>query len=82
MLFRSEHPQVFFSDPKELGYFNTDFAGRYKINNLDEYLSYFTKAGDAHKMVGGANITYLWSEVAVSNILSFQIGRASCRERV
>lgn len=65
------HPRVFFSNPKEPAYFDKDFASTCKIN-LNEYLSYFAKAGDAHKAVGEGSVLYLWSEVAVSNILSFQ----------
>lgn len=65
------HPCVFFSEPKELHFFNKDFANR-PITNTDDYLSHFKGATEDHIAVGEGSVFYLRSEVAVSNILSFQ----------
>ncbi len=46
-----EHPQVFFSDPKEPHYFNDDFANRH-TTSLQTYLSYFHDALDSHLAIG------------------------------
>lgn len=67
----SEHPQVFFSDPKEPHYFNTDFNNRH-TTDIDTYNNYFASAGEEHKAIGEASVFYLYSQEAVKNILDYQ----------
>ncbi len=66
-----EHPQIFFSDPKEPHYFNDDFANRH-TTSLKTYLNYFNHALDSHLAIGEGSVLYLGSSTAVSNILTFQ----------
>jgi hypothetical protein len=66
-----EHPQVFFSDPKELHFFNEDFTNRH-TTHLEDYLRRFAEAGGSHKAVGEGSVFYLSSSVAVRKILAFQ----------
>lgn len=69
----SLHPSVLFSRPKEPKYFHTDFSSAHRhALTLDEYLQCF----DQVKMktcpaVGEGTVWYLYSEVAISNILDF-----------
>lgn len=65
------HPNVFFSEPKELHFFNEDFANGLAAN-MSDYLRYFEGATEDHAAVGEGSVFYLRSEVAVPNILSFQ----------
>lgn len=68
----SEHPNVFFSRPKELGYFATDFKTRVVTNERD-YLRLFRSADPSrHLAIGEGSAYYVFSRVAVSNILRFQ----------
>lgn len=46
-----EHPQVFFSDPKELSFFNEDFTNR-RTTSLEDYPYHFEEAKESHKAVG------------------------------
>ena len=63
-----EHPQVFFSEPKEPHYFNDDFSARHTYD-YETYLSYFTDVQPEHKAIGEGSVFYLSSKNAVSNIL-------------
>jgi hypothetical protein len=68
----SEHPQVFFSVPKELQYFAEDFQGRL-IATEEAYLRLFQKANPEKQLALGEGSTiYLFSKIAVSKILEFQ----------
>lgn len=64
------HPQVFISRLKEPHYFNTD--DRQCIRTLDPYERLFAAAGPEHRAIGEASVWYLYSEVAVTNILKYQ----------
>lgn len=64
----SEHEQIFMSVPKEPHYFNTDFENRY-TKDIETYRSYFTYANASHVAIGEASVMYLFSKVAVQNIL-------------
>lgn len=76
-----QHPQVFFSSPKEPNYFNTDveesFRKRKLFAGLDpgearkRYLQIFETAGNHHKAVGEGTVFYLKSEVAPGKIRKF-----------
>lgn len=67
------HPGAFFCNPKEPGFFATDFpwlARRNALPTQDSYLHLFRNAGEA-SVVGEASTMYLSSEAAASNILGF-----------
>ena len=65
------HPNVFISRVKEPHFFDLDTSIRVKAG-LQTYLSLFAKAQpDLHKAVGEASTGYLFSKVAVSEILKF-----------
>ena len=66
------HPKVFFSEPKEPQYFAADFKGRV-ISTEKDYLKLFLNANpDYHIAIGEGSVHYLYSRVAVPNILAFQ----------
>lgn len=71
----STHPSIFFSNPKELFYWNDDFPrlrDGHGIYNDEQYLSYFSAADVArHRAIGEGSTTYLQSRSAVSKILEF-----------
>lgn len=68
----STHPNVFFVKPKEPEYFATDFKGRV-ITNERDYLRLFQPADPSrHLAIGEGSVCYVFSKVAVPNILMFQ----------
>ncbi len=65
------HPKIFFSSVKEPHFFDTDMAKSFKLSQ-PTYLSLFSAATpDIHQAVGEGSTGYLFSKVAVSNILQF-----------
>lgn len=70
------HPQVFMPQLKEPFYFCSDFPGYREratlVGSPQDYLKLFRRATDRHLAVGEASSLYLYSQVAVSNILDFQ----------
>jgi hypothetical protein len=65
------HPNIFFSPVKEPHFFDLDTSKRLKLN-IQTYLSLFSDAQPGlHKAVGEASTGYLFSKVAVSEILKF-----------
>lgn len=64
----AEHPQVFMSKLKEPHYFNKDHKQN-SVVDYDHYLSLFKNASDEQAVIGEASVWYLYSEVAVKNIL-------------
>lgn len=66
------HPNVFFSQPKEPDYFATDFKERV-ITSESDYLRLFKDVDSScHLAIGEGSVVYMFSKVAVSNILQFQ----------
>lgn len=65
-----QHPNVFFSKPKEPAFFNKDFNGG--VTSLKKYLQLFKNANDSHLAIGEGTTHYLYSECAIKNILNFQ----------
>lgn len=63
-----EHPLISISRPKEPHYFNEDFANRHTRRPAD-YRACFAAATPRHRIVGEASVLYLYSQVAVPNIL-------------
>ncbi len=67
-----EHPNVFFSDPKEPFFWCDDLPGVRSLAGvrfLEDYLALFSRARPEHKAVGEGSTLYLMSEVAVAKIL-------------
>ncbi len=70
----SEHPQVFFSTPKEPNYWCDDFPRLkqfHQMQSLDRYLRLFEAATEDHIAAGEGSTNYFFSSSAVSNILAF-----------
>lgn len=67
-----DHPSVFFSDPKEPNFFNTDFSEKYRpIRNWNKYLNYCFYRSEGYKAVGEGTVWYLYSKKAIPAILDF-----------
>ncbi len=70
----SEHPNICFSRPKESQFFATDMPAIRYVSTLDEYLrKCFGHCRDCttEMMLGEGSVWYLYSSVAVENILQF-----------
>jgi len=67
-----ENPNVFMSHPKEPHFFADDFP-MYKENlpDLDDYLALFDSATQENTAIGEASVYYLYSKIAITNILKF-----------
>ncbi len=69
-----EHPQIFFSLPKEPCYWCDDFPAlrrEMNVETIDDYLSLFAGARPCHQAVGEGSTRYLVSSRAVEQILDF-----------
>lgn len=66
----SEHPRVYFSPRKEPHYFNRD--GIPGTATLADYEALFAAADERHEAIGEGSTHYLYSRVAVDNILDYQ----------
>jgi hypothetical protein len=70
------HPQVYMPELKEPFYFCSDFPGYRNRATLvtcrSDYLKLFARATHQHLALGEASSLYLFSKVAISNILDFQ----------
>ena len=67
----AEHPRIFMSVPKEPCYFDKDLPLRDSVRTEAEYLRLFAAADERHLVLGEASANYLYSKVAVPNILAF-----------
>jgi hypothetical protein len=65
----AQHPQIYFSPIKEPKFFCTD--GFIKTKTMEEYEACFVGAESSHKAIGEGSATYLYSEVAISNIMEY-----------
>jgi len=63
--------KIFMSVPKEPHYFAEDFSEYRYVTSEKEYLKYFQDVTSEHIAVGEASVWYLYSTLAVSNIISF-----------
>jgi len=63
-----QHPNVYMSDIKEPHYYSNDINNR-QVCDEKEYRMLFYDARPEHKAIGEASVWYLYSEVAVDNIL-------------
>jgi len=66
----SDHPRIFMSPSKEPHYFSTDRKW-IRIPSLGLYERQFRRASEQHIAVGEASVWYLYSRVAVPNILQY-----------
>jgi hypothetical protein len=66
-----QHPDVFICSPKEPRYFADDFGPWRQVHSRAEYLRLFEDANDCHVAVGEGSTVYLYSDSAISNILTF-----------
>ncbi len=65
------HPQIFMCTPKEPCYFDQDLPWPDSPRSETEYLRLFESANGRHLVIGEASTNYLYSQVAVRNILGF-----------
>lgn len=65
------HRQIFISQPKEPHFFANDLPGYQAGRTLAEYLLLFHDAKNDHLCIGEASVYYLFSKVAIENILLF-----------
>lgn len=65
----AEHPQIFMSPIKEPQFFNKDVG--FPMKSLQAYEKLFKDASSGHIAVGEATVLYLYSKVAVRNILDY-----------
>ncbi len=69
----SEHPQVFFSKPKELFFWSSDHPKareRHNVYTLEDYLPYF-RGSEGYLAIGEGSTNYLQSRDAIKNILAY-----------
>jgi hypothetical protein len=66
----SQHPEVFVSPIKEPHFFNEDSGHRYYFDEK-KYLDLFSKSQAQHTYSCEGSVWYLYSKVAVANILEF-----------
>jgi hypothetical protein len=70
----AEHPQVFFSDPKEPFFWSSDYPGladQHALKGLDDYLALFRGAQRRHRIIAEGSTNTLRSECAVRRIIEF-----------
>ena len=67
------HPQIFWSDPKELWYFcRPDFPHKSEDQvTLDGYLEHFSGSDSSHRYLAEGSVSYLYAEGAVQRIVEF-----------
>lgn len=66
-----EHPNIYFSEPKEPHYFATDFEKYRLTKTIDEYDNLFAECLERHSVIGEGSVFYLFSTVALKNIRKF-----------
>lgn len=65
-----QHPEIFFSNPKEPIFFGRDLDHAWRLKDLDSYLDLFAGAEDA-RCVGEGTVWYLYSRCAAEEIKAF-----------
>lgn len=68
----AEHQQVFMSRVKEPQFFCRPTMQRSDLKALSEYESLFKEVGAEHQIVAEASTNYLYDDVALANVLSYQ----------
>ena len=69
-VYLSSHPDIIISDPKEPHYFSDDINNG-GIRDMKVYLDCFSSDDKKVNAIGEASTLYLYSKVAVPNILKF-----------
>jgi len=64
-----EHPAVFMSNPKEPHFYSRDLPSRGSVRTTEDYRALFRNADERHLAVGESSVWYLYSDVAVPDIL-------------
>jgi hypothetical protein len=65
------HPNVFFSQPKEINFFATDFPNNRIVTTFEKYKALFHEVQPNHLRVGEGSVWYLYSREAVQNIYEY-----------
>ena len=65
------HPNVFFSQPKEICFFATDFPNIRIVTTFEEYMALFHEVQPDHLRVGEGSVWYMYSREAVQNIYEY-----------
>jgi len=65
------HPNIFFSQPKEISFFATDFPNNRIVTTFEEYMALFHEIQPNHLRVGEGSVWYLYSREAVPNIYEY-----------
>lgn len=66
------HSAICFSEPKEPKYFHTDFADAHRLAHDEaQYIACFARDSQRHRLLAEGTVWYLYSQVAVDNILAF-----------
>ncbi len=68
-----QHKSIYFSNPKEPQYFCKDFPGYKSVETDQEYIRRYFGRSDRkrYRAIGEGSVWYLYSKVAVENILQF-----------
>lgn len=67
----SEHENAYISHPKEPHYFAFDYENYRSAKSIEDYLALFQGASESHLALGEGSVFYLYSEVAVREILKY-----------
>ena len=67
----SQHPDVFFCEPKEPNYFNRDVVKAGPIDTLEKYHALFENAQVHHRLAGEGSVWYLYSNEAATRIRQY-----------
>jgi hypothetical protein len=70
----NSHPNIYMSPYKEPHYYSNDYNRDY-YNDREKYLSLFENASNEHKIIGEASTGYLYSKLAIKNILKESNGK-------
>jgi hypothetical protein len=65
------HPNIFFSQPKDTGFFATDRPNSRVITRLEDYMALFHEVKPNHLRVGEGSVWYLYSRKAIRNIYEY-----------
>ncbi|MBL7013998.1 MAG: sulfotransferase domain-containing protein [Candidatus Marinimicrobia bacterium] len=69
-IYLDNHPDILMSTPKEPHYFSDDIENG-RVKTMQEYLDCFVSEKKSYKAIGEASTLYLYSQVAIKNIIKF-----------
>lgn len=67
-----EHPQVFFSTPKEPNFLATEYPGIHFVHSMHDYRTLFQDAQPHHQIIAEGSVWYLYSDSALDSIADNQ----------